>query len=159
MIQFVHLLSFCCSVAKSCSIFLRPHGLQPVRLLCPWDSPGKNTGVGCHFLFQGNLPTRDQTHISCIAGGLFTAEPSGNPHASLYSTSKIQWNQNRLKKSILNFNKHRFSAYNTPNTLLGSKEIEVNKAESLISSNPILKIAHLSGRINAILLSINIQQE
>ena len=30
----------------------RPHGLQPARLLCPWDSPGKNTGVGCHFLLQ-----------------------------------------------------------------------------------------------------------
>ena len=29
---------------------LRPHGLQPARLLCPWDSPGKNTGVGCYFL-------------------------------------------------------------------------------------------------------------
>ena len=31
---------------------LRPHGLQPTRLPRPWDSPGKNTGVGCHFLFQ-----------------------------------------------------------------------------------------------------------
>ena len=32
---------------------LRPHELRnSVRLLCPWNSPGKNTGVGCHFLFQ-----------------------------------------------------------------------------------------------------------
>ena len=31
---------------------VRPHGLQPTRLFRPWDSPGKNTGVGCHFLFQ-----------------------------------------------------------------------------------------------------------
>ena len=30
----------------------RPHGLQPTRLPHPWDSPGKNTGVGCHFLLQ-----------------------------------------------------------------------------------------------------------
>ena len=30
-------------------------GLQPATLLCPWDSPGKNTGVGCHFLLQGIL--------------------------------------------------------------------------------------------------------
>ena len=30
----------------------RPHGLQPTRLLCPWDFPGKSTGVGCHFLLQ-----------------------------------------------------------------------------------------------------------
>ena len=31
---------------------VRPHRQQPTRLLCPWDSPGKNTGVGCHFLLQ-----------------------------------------------------------------------------------------------------------
>ena len=39
---------------------LQPHGLQPTRLLCPWDSPGKNTGVGCHFLIfltQGSNPS------------------------------------------------------------------------------------------------------
>ena len=29
-----------------------PHRRQPTRLPCPWDSPGKNTGVGCHFLLQ-----------------------------------------------------------------------------------------------------------
>ena len=29
---------------------LRPHGLEPTRLLCPWDFPGKSTGVGCHRL-------------------------------------------------------------------------------------------------------------
>ena len=28
------------------------------RLLCPWDLPGKNTGVGCHYLFQGIFPTQ-----------------------------------------------------------------------------------------------------
>ena len=38
---------------------LRPHGLHPsVRLLCPWDSPGKNTGVACHFLLQGIFSTQ-----------------------------------------------------------------------------------------------------
>ena len=31
---------------------VRPHRWQPTRLLCPWDSPGKNTGVGCHFPLQ-----------------------------------------------------------------------------------------------------------
>ena len=31
---------------------VRPHRWQLTRLLRPWDSPGKNTGVGCHFLFQ-----------------------------------------------------------------------------------------------------------
>ena len=34
------------------SISLRPYELLPIRLLCPWDSPGKNTGVGIHSLLQ-----------------------------------------------------------------------------------------------------------
>ena len=42
------------------SNFLQPHGLWdpmwPTRLLCPWNSPGRNTGVGCHFLLQGIFP-------------------------------------------------------------------------------------------------------
>ena len=37
---------------------LQPHGLQPTRLLCPWDFPGKNTRAGCHFLLQGIFPTQ-----------------------------------------------------------------------------------------------------
>ena len=35
---------------------LRTHGLWPTKLLCPWDSPDKNTGVGCQFIFPGDLP-------------------------------------------------------------------------------------------------------
>ena len=42
---------------QSC-LTLRPHGLWPASLLCPWDSPDKNTGVGCHFLLQGIFPTQ-----------------------------------------------------------------------------------------------------
>ena len=49
---FTLLLLFSCSVL---SHSLRPHGPQPTRLLCPWDFPGKHTGVGCHFLLQGIL--------------------------------------------------------------------------------------------------------
>ena len=40
------------------SYFLWPRGLYPIRLLCPWNSPGKNTGVGCHALLQGIFPTQ-----------------------------------------------------------------------------------------------------
>ena len=48
------LLLFSCSVSNS----WRPHGLYPARLLCPWDSPGENTGVGCHVLLQGSFRTQ-----------------------------------------------------------------------------------------------------
>ena len=42
----------CCQVVSVVSDSVRPHRRQPTRLPCPWDSPGKNTGVGCHFLLQ-----------------------------------------------------------------------------------------------------------
>ena len=41
-----------CQVASVVSDSVRPHRRQPTRLRCPWDSPGKNTGVGCHCLLQ-----------------------------------------------------------------------------------------------------------
>ena len=37
---------------------LRPYGMLPAGFLCPWDFPGKNIGVGCHFLLQGIFPTQ-----------------------------------------------------------------------------------------------------
>ena len=42
---------------------LWPFGLQPTRLLCPWDFLGKNTGVGCDFLLQGIFPTQGSNHL------------------------------------------------------------------------------------------------
>ena len=47
--------SVSCSVVPNC---LRPHELQPTRLFCPWDFPGKDIGVGCHFLLQGIFSTQ-----------------------------------------------------------------------------------------------------
>ena len=42
----------------SCGQLFRPYGSQPIRLLCPWNSPGKNSGVGCHALLQRIFPTQ-----------------------------------------------------------------------------------------------------
>ena len=62
-----HLAWVMCLVAQSC-LTLRPHGLQRASLLCPSNSPGKNTGVGSCSLLQGIFPTQ----VSRIAGGFFT---------------------------------------------------------------------------------------
>ena len=40
------------------SDYLQPHGLQFIKLFCPWNSPSQNTGVDCHFLLQGIFPTQ-----------------------------------------------------------------------------------------------------
>ena len=49
--------SYVCMCAQSC-LTLRSHGLQAARLLCPWNFPGKNTGVGYHFSLQVIFPTQ-----------------------------------------------------------------------------------------------------
>ena len=54
---FSHVYMCLCSVVST-SLTLRPLGLQPARLLCPRDFPGKNTGGGCHFLHQGIFLTQ-----------------------------------------------------------------------------------------------------
>uniref|UniRef100_A0A8B9W6W4 60S ribosomal protein L7 n=1 Tax=Bos mutus grunniens TaxID=30521 RepID=A0A8B9W6W4_BOSMU len=46
---------------------VQPHRQQPTRLLCPWDSPGKNTGVGCHFLLQCmKVQSESEVAQSCL---------------------------------------------------------------------------------------------
>ena len=60
----IGLTVFSCSVVSDS---LRSHGLQPTRLLCPWDSPSKNTGADCHFLLQGIFPTQEsKLHLLCL---------------------------------------------------------------------------------------------
>ena len=45
---------------------VRPHKRQPIRLPRPWDSPGKNAGVGCHFLLQGmKVKSESEVAQSC----------------------------------------------------------------------------------------------
>ena len=46
------LLLCCCCITSVVSDSVLPHRRQPTRLRRPWDSPGKNTGVGCHLLLQ-----------------------------------------------------------------------------------------------------------
>ena len=49
---------------------LRPYGLSLARFLCPWDSPDKNTGVGCHLLLQGIFPTQGLNWGLLNCGGI-----------------------------------------------------------------------------------------
>ena len=66
-------------------LFAGPRGLQPARVLCPWRSPGKNTGVGCHALLQGTFPTQGLNPglgVSPASPGMFF-DPlihQGSPH-------------------------------------------------------------------------------
>ena len=69
---------------------VRPCGRQPARLLCPWDSPGKKTGVGCHALLQGIFLTQgSHWHLIRLFSGNFGCNSCWkhhrHPQASRYS--------------------------------------------------------------------------
>ena len=70
-----------CSVTSIVSNSLRPHGLEPTRLLCPWYSPGKNIGMGCHTLLQRIFLTqRLRPHLLCLLPCRQILLPPGKPH-------------------------------------------------------------------------------
>ena len=52
-------LFYSCECPSVMSNSLRPHWVAPTRLLCPWDFPGKNSGVCCHSFLQGNFPSQE----------------------------------------------------------------------------------------------------
>ena len=57
----------CAQLLQLCLPLCKPTDCWPTRLFCPWDSPGKNTGVGCQALLQGFLSTRDLARISFVS--------------------------------------------------------------------------------------------
>ena len=65
---------------------LQRHGLQPARLLCQWDFPSQNTGVGCHFLLQGIFPNPgNELRSRALQADSLTSEPAGK-HQQLSSS-------------------------------------------------------------------------
>ena len=91
-----------CMLSLFICVWLWPHGLSPARLLCPWDSPGKNTGVGCHTLLQGIFPTLGSklcllSLLQWQVGSLPLAPPGKPSHLSIYfsnCSSKIFFKPN-----------------------------------------------------------------
>ena len=76
----------CMCVSRSImSDSLQPHGLESSRLLCPWDSPGKNTGVSSHSLFPGYPPNPGIRPGSPeLQADSLPSEPPGKPYTLTY---------------------------------------------------------------------------
>ena len=63
-------------------------GLWPPRLLCPWDFPGKNTGVGCHFSLQRIFPTQGSNpHLLHCRWILYPLSHRGSP----FNDHRFKW--------------------------------------------------------------------
>ena len=81
---------------------------RPTRLLCPWDSPGKNTGVHCHFLLQGILPTqRLNSGLPHCGQILYQLSHKGSPWYGVRKCSNfillhvaVQFSQHHLLKRL-----------------------------------------------------------
>ena len=72
---------------------VRPHRQQPTRLSYPWDSPGKNTGVGCHFLFQRmKMKSESEVAQSCLtlSDPIDCSLPGSSVHG-IFQARVLEW--------------------------------------------------------------------
>ena len=82
---------------------VRSHRQQPTRLLCPWDSPGKNTGVGCHLLLRC-LKVKSESEVaqSCPTGSdpMDCSLPGSSVHG-IFQARVLEWGAIAFSEYIL----------------------------------------------------------
>ena len=92
---------------------LQPQGLETTRLLCPWNTPGKNTGVGCHALLQGIFPTQGWNqhllHLMHLQAGSLPLAPPGTLPSAI-----TKWKHNS-RKAEYNYPLWQFSLHSGSN--------------------------------------------
>ena len=94
---------------------VRPHGRQPTRLPHPWDSLGKNTGVGCHFLLQC-MKVKSESEVAqsypTLSDPMDCSLPGSSVHG-IFQARVLEWGANMtldiIKSTIANnvFNHYR----------------------------------------------------
>ena len=83
----------CCSVASVVSDSVRPHRRQPTRLPRPRDSPGKNTGLGCHFLLQ-RMKVKSESEVAQSCPTLsdpMDCSPPGSSVHGIFQARVLDW--------------------------------------------------------------------
>ena len=92
-ISLVGLCCCCCYVTSVVSNSVQPQRWQPTRLPCPWDSPGKNTGVGCHFLLQCmKVKSESEVTRSCptLSNPMDCSLPGSSIHG-IFQVRVLEW--------------------------------------------------------------------
>ena len=82
-----------CCLTSVVSDSVQPHRRQPTRLPCPWDSPGKNTGVGCHFLLQC-LKVKSESEVTQSCPTLHDpmgCSPPGSSIHRIFQARVLEW--------------------------------------------------------------------
>ena len=94
----------CCEVTSVVSDSVRPHRRQPTRLPRPWDSPGKNTGVGCHFLLQCmKVESESEVDQSCptLIDPTDCSPPGSSVHG-IFQARVLEWGAIAFSSKRLN---------------------------------------------------------
>ena len=104
---------------------LRPHRWQPTRLPHPWDSPGKNTGVGCHFLLQCmKVKSESEVAQSCptLSNPMNYSLPGSSVHG-IFQARVLEWGASSFLSHV--------QVFSTPQTVAhqGSLSMEFSKQE------------------------------
>ena len=77
------------------------HRRQPSRLPCPWDSPGKNTGVGCHFLLQCmKVKSESEVAQSCLSDPMDCSLPGSSIHG-IFQARVLEWGAMRWPQTLI----------------------------------------------------------
>ena len=90
----------------SCSVIsdsVWPHRRQPTRLPCPWDSPDKNTGVGCHFLLQC-MKVKSESEVAQSCPTLrdpTDCSPPGSSIHGIFQARVLEWGAIAFSKALL----------------------------------------------------------
>ena len=108
---------------------VRPHKWQPTRLLHPWDSPGKNTGVGCHFLLQCmKVKSESEVAQSCptLRDPIDSSPPGSSVHG-IFQARVLEWGA---------------IAFSTHDSWPKSQNIQ-NRSHIVTNSLKTLKMAHI----------------
>ena len=127
----VKLLSLSCPLAaaaakslQSCPTRCDPHRRQPTRLPRPWDSPGKNTGVGCHFHLQCmKVKTASEVAQSCTTRSdpMDRSLPGSSVHG-IFQARALEWVAIAFSQFPYTFTQPQRTAPPKPNGTSGSKE-------------------------------------
>ena len=98
---------------------MRPHWRQPTRLPHPWDSPGKNTGVGCHFLLQCmKVKNKSEVAQSCptLSSPMDCSLPGSSTH-EIFQAKVLEWvaisfSNMGTEKSIKHYQREKEKKFN-----------------------------------------------
>ena len=92
----------CCYVASVMSNSVQPHRWQPTRLPCPWDSPGENTRMGCHFLLQCmKVKSESEVAQSCPTPSYpMDCSPPGSSIHVIFQARVLEWGAIAFSNSV-----------------------------------------------------------